>query len=82
MDNSDRQRRSREEARNNLESFVYQVQDLLSASDIIKVTTEEQRKELSLKASETSDWLYEEGEESSTEAFRIRLQTLKYELIY
>ncbi|RHZ78735.1 hypothetical protein Glove_156g20 [Diversispora epigaea] len=77
MDNSDRQRRSREEARNNLESFVYRIQDLLYDSDIIKVTTEKQRNELSLKASETSDWLYDEGEEASTDAFRMRLRTLK-----
>ncbi|CAG8529838.1 6183_t:CDS:10 [Diversispora eburnea] len=77
MDDSDRQRRSREEARNNLESFVYRIQDLLDDPDIIKVTTEKQRKELSLKASETSEWLYDEGEEASTDAFRMRLRTLK-----
>ncbi|CAG8766131.1 17240_t:CDS:2, partial [Acaulospora morrowiae] len=67
----------REEARNSLESFVYRVQDLLSDKDLIKVTTEKQRLELSSKASETSDWLYGEGEESSTEEFQIRLRNLR-----
>ncbi|CAG8765363.1 10970_t:CDS:2, partial [Acaulospora morrowiae] len=67
----------REEARNSLESFVYRVQELLSDKDLIKVTTEKQRLELSSKASETSDWLYGEGEESSTEEFQIRLRNLR-----
>lgn len=78
MDNSDLQRRTREEARNNLESFVYRVRDFLQNEVVLQVSTESQRAELSSKLSETSDWLYEEGEEAQTVEFKTRLNNLKF----
>ncbi|RGB32887.1 Hsp70 protein [Rhizophagus diaphanus] len=77
MDNSDLQRRTREEARNNLESFVYRVRDFLQNEEVLQVSTESQRAELSSKLSETSDWLYGEGEEAQTVEFKTRLNNLK-----
>jgi hypoxia up-regulated 1 len=78
MDNSDLQRRTREEARNNLESFVYRVRDFLQNEVVLQVSTESQRAELSSKLSETSDWLYGEGEEAQTVEFKTRLNNLKF----
>jgi hypoxia up-regulated 1 len=78
MDAADRQRRAREEARNNLESFVYRVQDFLQNEDVLYVSTDSQRAELSSKLSETSDWLYGEGEEAPTVEFITRLNNLKF----
>ncbi|CAG8574514.1 8554_t:CDS:10 [Cetraspora pellucida] len=77
MDETDRRRQAREEARNNLESFVYNVQDFLSDQIVIKVSTEKQRKELAAKSAETSEWLYEEGEEAPIESLRTRLDDLR-----
>ncbi|CAI2179762.1 6593_t:CDS:10 [Funneliformis geosporum] len=77
MDASDLQRRVREEARNNLEAFVYRVQDFIENNEVILVSTDNQRAELKSKLSETSDWLYEEGEKAETEEFRMRLMSLK-----
>lgn len=54
MDATDRQRRAREEARNSLESFVYRVQDFLQNEEVLLVSTDSQRAELSSKLSETS----------------------------
>lgn len=79
MDETDHRRRAREEARNNLESFVYNVQDLLSDQIVIKVSTEKQRKELTVKSTETSEWLYEEGEEAPIESLRMRLDSLRFD---
>ncbi|CAB5395824.1 unnamed protein product [Rhizophagus irregularis] len=64
-------------ARNNLESFVYRVRDFLQNEVVLQVSTESQRAELSSKLSETSDWLYEEGEEAQTVEFKTRLNNLK-----
>ncbi|RIA89435.1 Hsp70 protein [Glomus cerebriforme] len=77
MDASDRQRRAREEARNSLEAFVYHAQDFLQNEVVLQVSTDSQRAELLSKLSETSDWLYGEGEEAQTAEFRMRLNNLK-----
>src|SRR5581483_12067227 len=82
MDYSDRQRRAREEARNSLESFVYYVQDFLQNEEVLHVSTDSQRVELSSKLSETSDWLYGEGEEAQTSEFITRLSNLKFVEFY
>ena len=82
MDYSDNQRRAREEARNNLESFVYHVQDFLQNQEVLHVSTDSQRTELSSKLSETSDWLYGEGEEAQTAEFITRLSNLKFVEFY
>ncbi|CAG8535790.1 17297_t:CDS:2 [Dentiscutata heterogama] len=77
MDETDHRRRAREEVRNNLESFVYNLQDFLSDQIVIKVSTDKQRKELATKSSETSEWLYEEGEDAPIESLLTRLNGLR-----
>ncbi|KAF0478530.1 HSP70-domain-containing protein [Gigaspora margarita] len=77
MDETDQRRRAREEVRNNLETFVYNMQDFLSDQIVIKVSTDKQRKELATKSSETSEWLYGEGEDASIESLRARLHDLR-----
>lgn len=77
LDQLDEKRRLREEARNNLESFVYRIQDFLYDDTVAIVSTEKQREELSRQLSETSDWLYDEGEQAETSAYIDRLRKLQ-----
>lgn len=78
LDRLDEKRRLREESRNNLESFVYRVQEYLYDDDILAVSTEEQQDELRKRLSETSDWLYDEGENADTPEYLERLRSLQY----
>ncbi|CAJ0627449.1 4479_t:CDS:2 [Entrophospora sp. SA101] len=77
MERIDNERHARERAMNYLESYVYKYQDFLDEPIVIQVTTVEQRSELSKKLSETSDWLYGEGENAPTDEFHLRLDTLR-----
>lgn len=78
LDRLDEKRRLREESRNNLESFVYRVQEYLYDDDILAVSTEEQQEELRNRLSKTSDWLYDEGEDADTQEYLDRLRSLQY----
>ncbi|KAF7732747.1 Hypoxia up-regulated protein 1 [Apophysomyces ossiformis] len=77
LDMLDKKRRLREESRNALESFVYRVQDFLYDSTVELVSTEEERTTLQEQLSETSDWLYDEGEHAETAAYIERLAKLQ-----
>lgn len=78
LDLKDALRREREDARNSLESFVYRTLDFLYDEVVETVASEEQREELREKLSETSDWIYDEGEHADTKAYIDQLNTLKY----
>ena len=79
MDAQDFHRISREEARNNLESFVYTTLDALDRDSVILVSTDSEREQLRKKLSEMSEWLYDDGElpTTATDEFRTRLTVLK-----
>lgn len=47
--------------KNELEAAIYSSRDKLEREEIVKVTTEEQREELSKMATELEDWIYEPG---------------------
>ncbi|KAK5997262.1 Hypoxia up-regulated protein 1 [Cladobotryum mycophilum] len=74
---SDKARQQREEALNQLEGYTYKIRDLVDAENFIAKSTEEEREVLTQKASETSDWLYEEGEEATKEDFKAKLKVLQ-----
>ncbi|KAI8339485.1 heat shock protein 70 family [Chlamydoabsidia padenii] len=77
LDMLDKQRFAREEAKNNLESFVYRTLDFLYDDTVAIVSTEEQQEQLREQLSETSDWLYDEGEHAETKAYIDRMAALK-----
>ncbi|KAI8098795.1 heat shock protein 70 family [Halteromyces radiatus] len=77
LDLLDKQRQIREEAKNNLESFVYRTLEFLYDDTVAIVSTEEQQEKLREQLSETSDWLYDEGEHADTKAYSDRLNSLK-----
>ncbi|KAG9295442.1 hypothetical protein G9A89_013471 [Geosiphon pyriformis] len=76
MDQHDFEIRAREEARNNLEAFVYRVQDFLHDDIVIKVSSPEERNKLLTQLSEISEWIYEGGEQASTDDYKVRLDHL------
>lgn len=76
LDALDAARRAQEEARNSLESFLYRGRELLYKDEIIEVSTEEEREQLSENLSTVSDWL-EDNEDAETPEFQTRLKDLR-----
>eukprot|EP01102_Stenamoeba_stenopodia_P011665 TRINITY_DN3602_c0_g1_i2.p2 TRINITY_DN3602_c0_g1~~TRINITY_DN3602_c0_g1_i2.p2 ORF type:complete len:425 (+),score=180.69 TRINITY_DN3602_c0_g1_i2:1800-3074(+) len=73
----DQARRDKEEARNNLESYIYSQKERLYDEDFISASTEEERETLSSKLSEFGDWLYEDGENADAMEYRKKLKEVK-----
>ncbi|KAI1400412.1 actin-like ATPase domain-containing protein [Hypoxylon fuscum] len=74
---SDKSRRLREEALNQLEGFTYKVRDLLDTESFVAASTEAERAKLEKKASEASDWLYDDGADAPREELKSKLKGLK-----
>ncbi|KAI1388697.1 actin-like ATPase domain-containing protein [Hypoxylon trugodes] len=74
---SDRSRRAREEALNQLEGFTYKVRDLLESESFVAASTAEERAKLEKKASEASEWLYDDGADASHDELKSKLKGLK-----
>ncbi|KAJ3494068.1 hypothetical protein NLG97_g4319 [Lecanicillium saksenae] len=74
---SDKARIQREEALNKLEAFTYKIRDFLENDDFVAMSTEKERTVLSEKASEASDWLYEDGTTATKEDFKAKLKVLQ-----
>ncbi|KAK3386616.1 Hsp70 protein-domain-containing protein [Podospora didyma] len=74
---SDRSRRQREEALNQLEGYTYKVNDIIENEDFIAASTAEERATLEKKNSEASEWLYGEGADASREELKKRLKELQ-----
>ncbi|KAJ5704178.1 hypothetical protein N7493_011316 [Penicillium malachiteum] len=77
FDASDRDRVLREEALNELESFIYRSRDLIESDDFVKAIKEDQLTELQEKVSKASDWLYEDSDNAQTADFKAKLKDLK-----
>ncbi|KAL2129384.1 hypothetical protein VTI74DRAFT_7880 [Chaetomium olivicolor] len=74
---SDRARRQREEALNQLEGYTYKVRDLLENEAFIKHSTAEERATLERKNSDASDWLYGDGADASKDELKAKLKELQ-----
>ena len=77
FDTSDRNRVLREEALNELESFIYKSRDLIDNEDFVRVVKDDQLTDLQEKVSKASDWLYEDSDNAKTEDFKAKLKDLK-----
>lgn len=77
FDASDKARRLREEALNQLEGYTYKVRELLENEAFIAASTAEERASLETKNSDASDWLYGDGAEAPREALKSRLKELQ-----
>ncbi|KAI0181302.1 actin-like ATPase domain-containing protein [Hypoxylon sp. FL1284] len=74
---SDKSRRLREEALNQLEGFTYRVRDMLDSEAFTAASTSEERAALEKKAGEASEWLYDDGADAPREDFKAKLKGLK-----
>lgn len=77
FEQSDKSRRQREEALNQLEGLTYRVRDLLDSEVFITASTEAERKALELKSSDASEWLYEGGADASKDELKKRISELQ-----
>jgi hypoxia up-regulated 1 len=76
FDSSDEARRSREEDLNNLEGFTYKVRDMLEDYAFAEFSTDAQRAAIEKLLGETSEWLYDVGQDSQGEALKTKLKDL------
>lgn len=77
FDASDRERVLREEALNELESFIYRSRDLVDNEEFATAIKAGQLSILQDKLSTSSDWLYEESDNAKTADFQAKLKDLK-----
>ena len=56
-----------ERTKNSLESFLYNFKDRLFSDAVEEISTEEERTKINEKFSEISDWLDEEGFDSTAD---------------
>ncbi|KAG8434607.1 hypothetical protein GDO86_012831 [Hymenochirus boettgeri] len=73
----DVQKHEREKSANSLEAFIFETQDKLDQEEYTKVSTKEQRNEISAKLSQTSTWLEDEGYGATTKELKEKLSELK-----
>jgi hypoxia up-regulated 1 len=72
----DSDREALDEARNNLESFGYGIGDFLDQSEVISVSTSEERETLSQKASEAMEWLEDFGHKAALKELKDKYASL------
>ncbi|KAL5207944.1 hypothetical protein ABZP36_032379 [Zizania latifolia] len=77
LDKKDAERRRTAELKNNLESYIYSMKEKLEEStDILTVSTEQERESFAEKLSEVQDWLYMDGEDAQANEFKERIDQL------
>ncbi|CAH0478503.1 unnamed protein product [Peronospora belbahrii] len=82
MENADNNRRANLEAKNSLETSIYNALDALSAqeNEIRQVTVPEQVESLQKLLSETEEWLYDDGDKVEAAAYKKKMDMLNSEL--
>lgn len=66
-----------EQSKNTLESFLYNFKDKLYSDAVEEISTEEERNKISEKFAEVSDWLDEDGFDSTAEIYKGKLKELE-----
>ncbi|BAF09812.1 heat shock 70 kDa protein 17 [Oryza sativa Japonica Group] len=78
LDKKDAERRRTAELKNNLESYIYSMKEKLEENtEILTVSTEQERESFAEKLNEVQDWLYMDGEDAQANEFKERLDQLK-----
>ena len=81
IDNIESSKRRKEEARNNLESYLYRLRDLLddeSQTPFRKCSQFEERSVIHKKLEETLTWMHDEADNADTTQFLQKLSGLEY----
>lgn len=77
FDQSDKTRKQRDAALNDLESYSYKIRDLVEDADFIAASTDALRAEISQKARDAGEWIYGDGADAALADFQLRLKELK-----
>ena len=77
FDQSDKNRKLREEALNSLEGYTYKIRDIIEDSGFIAASSQKDRDQIEKKAREAGDWIYGDGADAKLEDFQDRLKELK-----
>lgn len=82
MEQADNQRKANLEAKNRLETFVYNARDTLNSKQeqIEQVTQPEQVETLRSKLEETEEWLYDDGEKVDAAEYNKKIKDLDKDL--
>ncbi|XP_071842320.1 hypoxia up-regulated protein 1-like isoform X2 [Apostichopus japonicus] len=70
-------KRAKEQAVNNLESFIYETQEKLYEDEYLVCSLEEERDLIRANLSEASDWVYEVDADTNATVFKQKLRELK-----
>ncbi|XP_065906484.1 hypoxia up-regulated protein 1-like isoform X2 [Dysidea avara] len=73
----DEEKKLNEQAKNALESHIFEMQDFMYNDEVTEMSTEEERETVTTALSATSDWLYDEGEYAETRSYKQKLRELK-----
>ena len=77
FEESDRSRKLREEALNQLEGYTYKARDFLDDKDFVAASTQEERTSLETKATAASEWIYSDGSDATREELKAKLKEMK-----
>lgn len=77
LDDIDRDRVARDDARNELEGFTYRAREMLSSSAFVEVSDDEQRDHLEDAIRNTSDWMSSEADKATHRNFKDRLNSVR-----
>jgi len=76
-DDIDKLRITTQNAKNELESYIFQMREALYDEKFISMSTEEERDTLSTKLTEAGEWLESEGEHSTLEIYKSKKSGLE-----
>ena len=73
----DDDKKANEQAKNNLESHIFETKDAMYSEAVVAVTTAEQRETILAALTEAGNWLEEDGYHAET-SVRLDIQSLKF----
>ncbi|XP_052061435.1 hypoxia up-regulated protein 1-like isoform X3 [Mytilus californianus] len=76
----DKEKKLLEKSKNDLEAFIFDMNDKLTQEVYEKCSTEAEREKLSKLMSEASDWMYDQEEDAKAEIYQDKLKSLKKEI--
>ncbi|PVU93078.1 hypothetical protein BB561_003480 [Smittium simulii] len=84
LDQFEKQKKVHDEAKNNLESFIYKVKYYVDENKVIAVTTETQRKQLLEASQKAGEWFEVQNDKTKTQLYLDQLNNLKklYDPVY
>ncbi|VDI13919.1 Hypothetical predicted protein [Mytilus galloprovincialis] len=76
----DKAKKVLEKSKNDLEAFIFDMNDKLTQEMYEKCSTEAEREKLTKLLSEASDWMYDQEEDAKAEVYQDKLKSLKKEI--